>query len=167
METPLEYMLVNSFKDEALAYIHTHPKEYTELIQLVLANKKGYSWRAAWLLFCTMDKNDKRVQKYVPQIIEILSEKKYEQARELLKIVQLMDLSEEQEGKVFDICVTLWENISNQSSVRFSALKLLLQIAKKHPELSQEIKFLLEPHYMDSLSHGIKKSIYNILPGLT
>lgn len=159
METPLEHIIISAFKNTAVAYIKAHPEQYEELIQLVLENKGRYSWRAAWFLSCTMEKNDKRVQKHVSQIIEILSAKKYEQARELLKVMQLMELNEEQEGKIFDICVTLWENVTEQPSVRYNALKLILQIVKKHPELSPEIKFLLEQHYIEPLTEGVKKSV--------
>jgi hypothetical protein len=53
----------------------------------------------------------------------------------------------------------VWEQISKAPSVRVNALKMIIKIADKHPELRQEISFLTQDHYLDFLSPGAKHSI--------
>lgn len=110
-----------------------------------------------------MEKNDRRVQKYLDRIIDTLPSKSDGHARELLMILQQMELEDEQEGKVFDICISIWEKIQKQPSVRLNAFKLMLMIVKKYPELLNEITFLTESQYTDTLSEGVKHSISKMI----
>ena len=54
--------------------------------------------------------------------------------RELLKILLQMELNEEDEVFLFDVCVKVWEKINKKPSVRLTALKFMVEIAKKYPE---------------------------------
>jgi hypothetical protein len=163
METELEYILTHSYKADMISYIKSHPENFEEAIKLAISDKQPYSWRAAWLLWSCMDKNDQRVHKYIDKIIDVLPTKDDDQLRELLIILQRMELSGDQEGKLFDLCINTWENIGKQPSLRFNAFKLIVKIAKRHPDLSNEINFLTESHYMDSLSDTVKKSILKMM----
>ncbi len=68
-----------------------------------------------------MDKNDQRINKYIKKIIDTLSTKCDGQLRELLKILQRMELPDDYEGKLFDICVNIWEKIGKLPSVQYNA----------------------------------------------
>lgn len=63
-ETKLEYILTNSYKAEMITYLKTHPEDFREAIKLAISDKQPYSWRASWLLWSCMDKNDLRIRKY-------------------------------------------------------------------------------------------------------
>ena len=39
--------------------------DFEEIIKLAIVDKQPYSWRAAWLLWSCMDKNDQRIHKYI------------------------------------------------------------------------------------------------------
>jgi hypothetical protein len=78
-----------------------------------------------------------------------------------------MELNDDNEGKLFDICVNIWEKIGKQPSVRYNAFKLIVKIVRNHPDLSKEIIFLTESHYTDSLSDTVKKSIFKMIAGHT
>jgi hypothetical protein len=166
VETRLEHILTNSYKADMISYLKSHPEDFEEAIKLVITDKQPYSWRAAWLLWSCMDKNDQRINKYVEKIIDSLPTKSDDQLRELLIILQRMELSDEYEGKLFDICVNIWEKIGKQPSVRYNAFKLMVKIIKNHPDLSKELTFLTESHYMDSLSDTVKKSVSKMIAGL-
>jgi hypothetical protein len=163
METALEWILTNSYKSDMKSYLSAHPEDFEEAIKLAITDKQPYSWRAAWLLWSCMEKNDRRIQGYVKTIIEALSEKNDDHQRELLIILQQMDIHEELEGLLFNHCVTVWEKTSKKPSVRFNAFKLIVKIAQKHPDLSREIVFLTQDQYMDSLSSTVKKSIFAMI----
>jgi hypothetical protein len=166
METKLEHILTNSYKTEMISHMKSHPEDFEEAIILAISDKQPYSWRAAWLLWSCMDKKDQRINRYVEKIIDALQTKPDDQVRELLIILQRMELSDEIEGKLFDICVNIWEKLGKQPSVRYNAFKLMVKIIKKHPDLSKEILFLTESHYTDSLSDTVKKSISKMIAGI-
>ena len=42
-----------------------------------------------------------------------------------------MNLGDEYEGKLFDICAKIWEKVEKQASVRYNAFKLMIKIIKK------------------------------------
>ena len=166
METKLEYILTHSYKADMISYLKSHPEDFEEAIQLAITDKQPYSWRAAWLIWSCMDKNDQRIHKYIKEIVDTLSIKSDDQLRELMIILQRMELSDVYTGKLFDICVNIWERIGKQPSVRYNAFKLMVKIIKKHADLSKEITFLTASHYMDSLSDTVKKSITKMIAGL-
>lgn len=162
METELEYILTNSYKVEMISYLKTHPEYFNEAVKLANSDKQPYSWRAAWLLWSCMDKNDKRITRHINKILDNLPIRKDNMQRELLMILQRMDLKDDHEGRLLDICIKIWETTEKNPSLRYNAFKLLVKISKKHPDLIKEIKTLTEPHYLDSLSESVKKSIHKL-----
>jgi len=146
-----------------ISYMAAYPEDFEEAIKLAISEKQPYSWRAAWLLWSCMEENDKRIQEYIKNIISIISTKNDAHQRELLKILQQMEINEEYEGLLFNLCVTVWEKINKKPSVRFNAFKMIVKIAKNHPDLSHEIVLLTQNQYVDSLSPAAKKSISRMI----
>ena len=163
METALEQKLVNSYKDEMIKFLETHPEFFEEAIELAFSDKQPYSWRAAWLIWSCMEYNDHRIQKYIKDIIKSIGAKKDGHQRELIKILLQMDLKRKYEGILFNICMNVWEQINKNPSVRFTAFRFIVKMVKKYPDLSQEIIFLTRDHYLESLSPAVKKSILRMI----
>lgn len=163
METELENILMTSYKEQMISFMETHPEVFDEAVELALGDRQPYSWRAAWLLWSCIEKNDKRLRKYIKKILPVIPLKQDGHQRELIKILHVMELNDEQEGRLFDICMNLWEQINKSPSVRYIAFKFIAKMAKKHSELSKEIFFLTQDHLMDALSSGVKHSINKML----
>ncbi|MCX6157168.1 MAG: hypothetical protein NTY74_04215 [Ignavibacteriae bacterium] len=163
METEVEKILTNSHKAGMISYVSKNPECFSELMDLSITDKQPYSWRAAWLVWSCMEKNDKRIRKYVKDIIKVLQERKDGQLRELLKILEQMEIDEESEGLLFDHCVTVWLRIDKQPSVRFNAFKILVKITHRYPELAKEVLLLTRNQYMASLSPCVNKSINKMI----
>lgn len=144
-----------------------HPEYFEEAVNLAISDKQPYAWRAAWLLWSCMEENDPRIRGHIRKIIDVLATKNDDHQRELIKILQQMDLDEEYEGYLFNICMSVWEQIGKKPSVRFNAFKMIVKIAKKYPELSHEIVSLTQEQYLDSLSAAAKKSILKIMKEFT
>lgn len=136
-----------------------HPEFFEEAIELAVSDKQPFSWRAAWLLWSCMEENDQRIQKHIEKIVDSIKTKDDGHQRELLKILLQIELKEEYEGIIFNLCMDLWEQINKKPSVRINALKFIIKIAKKHPELAKEITFLTQDHYLETLSPGVKHSV--------
>jgi hypothetical protein len=167
MESELEQVLISSYKDGMISFMQTHPEYFEEAIELALSDKQPFSWRAAWLLWSCMEENDRRFQAYKRKIINTITTKQDGHQRELLKILLQMELDVKYEGFLFNVCIDIWESINKSPSVRLTAFKLILKIAKKHPDLLTEISFLTQNHYMDSLSPGVKRSISRMIKDFT
>jgi hypothetical protein len=159
MESTLEYKLLSSYKNEMISFMNSHPEYFDEAIELAVSDKQPYSWRAAFVLWSVIEENDKRIQKYIKKIVNVVKEKSDGHQRELLKILLMMELDEKYEGILFDICMNVWEQIDKSPSVRVNALKMIIKIAKQHPELKKEISFLSQDHLLESLSPGARHSV--------
>lgn len=117
MTSVLEEKLISSYKDEMISFLNNHPEYFDEAIQLAISDKQPFSWRAAFLLWNCMEDNDKRIQSYIKLIVDSIKTKNDGHQRELLKILSKMEIKEKYEGKLFDVCMGLWEQISKQPSV--------------------------------------------------
>ena len=159
MKTPLQEILTTVYKEQMIQFLTTHPEYFYEAVELALSDKQPYAWRSAWLLWSCMEENDKRVQGYIDTILQVMPQKKDGHLRELIKILGKMELTDEHEGRLFDICMNVWESINKGPSVRYHALVFILKLAKRHPELKGEIDFITQDQYLDTLSPGIKHSI--------
>jgi len=165
MESQLEKILTRSYKSQLIAYLTKHPEEFDELLKLALSNKQPYSWRGTWLLWSCMVKDDIRVKKHVSEIIDSLLNRPDNQQREILIVLQKLNIEEEHEGRLFNSCISIWESTSKQYSVRYNAFKLLLKIAKKYPELLNEVFSLAQSPYLDTFSMPVRKSLLRMISG--
>jgi hypothetical protein len=112
------------------------------------------------------EKRDPRLQPYLSDFMDIVAKKEEGHQREILRLIRKMEVDDDNEGKLFDICITIWETIDKTPSVRITAFKILVSIAKKHPELGDELKFLTNDGYTDTLSSGIKNSFNKLVKEL-
>ena len=161
--TPLESILTKSYKAEMLSYMEANPADFMELVELSVADKQPYSWRATWLLWSCMKKNDTRVQAHVSTIVKRLPTFKDGHQRNLINILLKMEVDEDDEGLLFDACVDIWLDIKKQSSVRIKAFEVIVGLAKRYPELKQEVEALTDKRFVEPLSAGIKKSFYKMV----
>lgn len=163
METALEIILTTSYKDGMISFLKANPEYFEEAVQLALGDKQPYSWRAAWLLWSCLGENDSRLRKYISEIINVLPDKKDGHQRELMKILTKMELTEEQEGYLFNFCMTVWESIHKSPSVRYNAFIFLLKTVEKHPELMNEMVWFTQNQYLETLSPGVRHSLLRLI----
>ena len=163
MDSPLENALMSFCKVEMISFMETHPESFEEAINLALSDKQPYAWRSAFLLWSCIKINDPRIQARVKDIIAAVKNKNDGHQRELIKILLKMELKSKQEGILFNLCMNIWEQIEKKPSVRITALKFILKIVKKYPELSNEINVLMQDHYLQTLSPGVKRSVSKMM----
>lgn len=166
MESKLKSKLISSYKEEMGAFLKSQQEYFNEALELSISDDQPFAWRSAFLLSSCMEDNDARVKKYIKPILARIKSKNDGHQRELLKILYRMKLSDKEEGIVFDICIRLWEQISKDPSLRMTAIKFILKIAKEHRELLNEIAPLMQDHYLELLSPGVKKSIRKMRKGI-
>jgi hypothetical protein len=152
-------------KNELVSFLRKHPELLEEAIGISLGNQRPQSWRAAWLIGHYMELNDARLLPYVDSILSNIAAKEDGHQREFLKILSRVELTEDQEGILFDVSLSIWEEIHKSPSVRGTAFQTILTIVEKYPELKSEIEHLTQPHYTETLSPGIKHSFHKLIGG--
>jgi len=163
MKTQLKSKLLGSYKEEMVAFLKSQPEYFNEAIKLAISDDQPFAWRSAFYLSSCMDDNDARIKKHIKPILACIKSKKDGHQRELLKILNRMQLTDKSEGIVFDICIRLWKQIGKDPSIRITALKFIFKIAKQHPELLNEITPLMQNHYLELLSPGVKRSVNRMI----
>ena len=148
-------------------FMNNHPESFDQAIELALENEENFSWRATWLVAGVMEKDDQRVRPFIQKIIEVLPDRDDGHQRELLKILLKMELDEDFESLLFDISVTLWEQVRKQSSVRYYAFQGMMKVVEKYPELKNEVLSLAQPHFVNTLSPGVRKGVLKSINELT
>lgn len=166
MSYNIEQVLTNSYKEDMILYLKSHPEDFIHTVELALSNNQMYSWRASWLLWSCIENNDARLYPYLDDIINIITLRKDGHQRELLILLLKVELSENQNIRLFDTCVLLFSSINKKPSVRITALKVLVKIAKMYPELQNELRFLSEPQFLETLPPASKKSALRIMNSL-
>jgi hypothetical protein len=163
METNLEWILTNSIKADMIAFIAANPVYFEELIQLALTPAHPCSWRASWLLWSCMEKNDHRVRKHQEEIIHILRHVNDNQQRELLLVLQNMEIDSVHQGRLFDLCIDIWKQTYKKPSIRYNAFRVMYKIALENQDLSNELKMLSGEEYLESLSSTVRKAIRRMI----
>ena len=97
---------------------------------------------------------DQFFQKYHLKIIKGISEKESGHQRELLKLVIDKNLSEEEEGRLFEVCIEIWKDIHKKPGTRSYAFKFIHQVVLKYPEIKNELVGLFESEYLENMNHN-------------
>lgn len=158
------FRLNENRRSKLIAQMDSDISEFNYLLKYALANEK-YSWRATNVIKNHIQQNDERIIKHLDAIIVSIENKEDGHQRELLGILLKCDIAEEFEGRLFDICCTIWEDIQKIPSTRSLAFQQMNKIALKYPELKNEMKLFCEEYYTESLSPGIKKGIMKLIKG--
>jgi hypothetical protein len=163
MQSQLKNILITSHKEGMIAFLKSCPEYFNEALDLAISDDQPFAWRSAFLISSCMKENDERVKNYVKPILACLKTKSDGHQRDLLRVLYKMKLSDRNEGTLFDVCIRLWEQIGKAPSVRMMAFKFIIKIVKQHPELLNEISALMQDHYLQSLSPGIKNSVNRMM----
>ena len=144
-------------RDLIVQYLTENPEDVVHLQQIALL-QTAYAWRAAWVLKDVIG-NYHNHQVFVNQAIQLLPNLKDGHQREILKTLQVIEISEDAEGSLFDACMHIWESPNKSPSVRMTAFLFILDTVKNYPELKSELQHLTQSHYMETLSPGLKRSL--------
>jgi len=134
-----------------------YKKNFNFLIKHMLEDVKPTSWRTAWIVNHLIEKDDKIIKKKLSTIIKSIKDKTEGHQRELIKIVRKMKLNEENEGLFFDVCMEIWRKVNKQPAVRYYCGLYIIEMARKYPEIKNELEYLTTDYYIKTLSPGIKK----------
>lgn len=149
-------------------WIGTDKERFTILVQLFLENEYRVSQRAAMVLGHIHDVHPQLLQPFLPQIIKHLRHENIHDAvkRNIVRILQNVDLPGEYHGELADICFTYLEDPNVAVAIRVFSMTVLWNICQQVPELMPELRATIED-WIDYSSTGFKSRGRKVLKMIT
>lgn len=126
-------------------YIGNDPELFKQLMNLVFEGKTPLPLRAAWVVSAVTDKYPKLFNPYLKQVIDRI--KTFEHPgirRNLLRYLSGIELPEEYQGKLFDVCYQYLLSRHEPSAIKVHAMQILANTANYQPDLKHELKLIFE-----------------------
>ncbi len=120
-------------------------------------------WCLIWQINTLKDFDFSHLKSLIPVCISALKYQHHGFQREILKLIQKIDIEDDLTGILWDTCLSLWLNTKNKPSTRIKALELLTPIAVKYPSLRIEFLELNTRAHIEALSPGIRRSCLKII----
>lgn len=152
-------ILSTGTREEIEVFLDTLPDAFDALLNITISDKDPASWKAAWIIQHTIETNDTRLDDFIPEIINRMPLKKPGHQRELLKILLQLTIEEEYQSPVYEHCVSIWKNEKMPPGLRFTAMKMILQLGDNFREFALSIPELADDKYLVTLAAGTRRSI--------
>lgn len=145
-----ERLLEEHSKENTLAirnYIGSDPGRYQELMACFSSREKLLAQRAAWVVAHSFDIHPLLAAPHLAEMLEVLSNPVHPAVlRNGLKVFSLIELPDDLLGPVADLAFRLLEEVQQPAAIRVHAMSILWKICQQEPELTNELKLLLEAH---------------------
>ncbi len=128
------------------AFIGNDPERFRILMDIFFHEKYRLVQRSAWVLSYAIKKHPSLIQPYLAQTIDLLIDGKQPDAvpRNILRILQTMDVPEALQGKLMDICFGYVQEPTTPIAIKAFALTVLHNLSKQYPDIRQELYTVIE-----------------------
>lgn len=151
-----------------LKWVGTNPDRYKELIDLFLENEYRISQRAAMVVGDLHRVYPFMIIPYLPRVVKNLRNASITDAvkRNSVRILQEIDVPDDLQGDVLDICFTWLADPKMPVAVRAFSMTVCWNICQKIPELMPELRMTIED-WIDQGTPGFKSRGNKILKAMT
>jgi hypothetical protein len=127
-------------------YACSNTIHFDELMQCFLSNNIRLAQMASWSVSYSARLNPCFIKPYIKNLVEQLQRKDVHDAviRNSIRILQDIEIPEEQHGAVMNSCFELIEQPSTPAAIKAFSLTTLYNLTKVYPEIKQELKLLIE-----------------------
>ncbi len=141
------------------------PELFTELLEIIFANKNTLSQRAAWPLRFILERNEKLVLHHLPKMINQLPHvESVAVQRNLLFILANVKIPERYHGELLDYTSKILLNSGSSVASIIYSVDIFFNISKNEPFLLNELKLMIEllipngtPGIKSKCNHTLKK----------
>lgn len=127
-------------RDQILAYIGDDKQRMATLMSYFFHDNWVYNQRAAWPVGLIGEKKPEMIKPYIKKLVSGLPEAKHDAVlRNTLRIFQKMDIPEDIQGDLYEICINLFIDLKQPIAVRVFSMSVLANIAEPYKELRQEV----------------------------
>jgi len=132
-------------------YIGVDSHRFEALMSLFLDDDWWMNQRASWPLPYIVSKSPELIYPYLNQLINSLENPTHNAVvRNTVKILQDIEIPEDYQGKIVDICMNLLANPNEPVANRMFSMNVVYNISLKWPDLQNELKILIE----SQMNHG-------------
>jgi hypothetical protein len=138
--------------DKVVAYVGSNSSRFSELVSLFLEGPYRVTQRAAWPLSCCIEDNPKLVEPHLKKILNHALKPCVHDAvkRNVVRLLQFIEIPKRLQGLTATICFQFFTDKKEPIAVRVFSMTVLSNLAKKLPELKNELIPLIE----DQLPYG-------------
>lgn len=124
-------------------------KRFDELFELFLNDEYRVVQRAGWPLSYCVEKYPAFIQRHYTRLLKNLGKKGIHEAvkRNTVRLLQYTDIPEKFHGQVMDICFNYISSPTEAVAVKAFSITVLRNLAKKYPEIINEIKLVIEERW--------------------
>lgn len=148
-------------------YLSKNQKEIKSLIKSLKSDDIEFTKKAAWCLGKLGEVCPKALEKHQGELLKILLDNTRHNAvyRNIFRVFCFQNPTAKNEGDFINLAISYFEDVTQASAVRAFALKGMAPILKKHPELIQEVKSIIEWSW-DSFTPGLRSISKNTIKNL-
>lgn len=131
------------------AWIENDPERFAGLITLMLEDEYRVAQRAAWVVTHCLEKNPHLLEPHLEAMVYNLRRPGQHNAirRNTLRALQYVDIPEELWGETADVAFDLLIDPNEPAAIRVFAMTVIWNICQHVPELSQELKLIIEDQW--------------------
>ncbi|MCU0434370.1 MAG: hypothetical protein MUC87_13020 [Bacteroidia bacterium] len=130
---------------QVVKWVGNDAERFAELVKIFLGKEVRLSQRAAMSVMWCADRNPELIKPWIGKFVERLGKAGNHSAidRNIVRILQFMDIPEKYEGKLADKCFCFLQAADTPIAVRAFAMTVVFNIVKKYPEMAHELEVVL------------------------
>jgi hypothetical protein len=132
-----------------IKYIGKNPERFAELMKCFFEGEYRVTQRAGWPMSYCAAKYPDLIKTYFKKLLENLAKPDLHDAipRNTVRLLQYVDIPEKFHGQVMDICFRYISSPTEAVAVKAFSITVLQNLAKKYPEIVNEIKLVIEERW--------------------
>jgi len=129
-------------------YIGDDARRFAELMKLFFAGEYRLTQRAAWPMNYCAERHPELILPYLPKLLDCLERDDMHTAvkRNVVRLLQYIEIPKRLTGRVYSHCVDLIDDAYQPAAVRAFALTVAARIAKREPDLMNELRLIVSKH---------------------
>ncbi|HZX73564.1 MAG TPA: hypothetical protein VFE57_04025 [Cyclobacteriaceae bacterium] len=133
-------------RDRIVNYVGKDAKRLSELVALFLKGPYRVTQRASWPLSHIAEFHPELFASHLTKIINNLKTPGLHPAvkRNTVRLLQFVEIPKRLEGTVAEVCFSFLHDKKETIAVHVFAMTVLAMIARKQPELKNELKIMIE-----------------------
>lgn len=146
--------------------IGNDPLEFKKIVNIIYKESPPLPQRAAWLLAVVNQQHPELLKPYLSRFIDTIEQFNVDAIkRNMSSVLAKHDLPVKLQGKAVDVLFRLMLSPAETVAVKTEAMQTLGNIARKHPELRNELKMAIEDQLPKTTAafHARAKRIFKFL----
>lgn len=133
-------------RDRIVSYVQDDEERFRQLFGLFRNGEPPIAQRSSWAVSHCVEKHPLLITPYYGEMVSYLQTPGIHDSikRNILRIFQGMDIPQELEGRLSELCFGYLMDKKEAVAIRVFAMQVLANLSKKYPEIKNELKVLIE-----------------------